>query len=74
MKQLYYGVKHESGWKYVRSINVPDNFDIGEEGTPTRALVDELLTVMSHWEGDMGHTVVNSYAGSVHPNDLHSEQ
>lgn len=69
MKTLYYGVKHEGGWKYVRSLQVADNFDIGEEGSDTRKLVDELLLVMSHWAGDMGHTVTCSYAGGLHPDE-----
>lgn len=74
MKTLYLAIKIETGWKYTRSVQVSDNFDIGEEGSDTRALVDQLLVVMSYWAGDMGHAVGNSYAGFTHPSDLEGER
>lgn len=74
MKTLYLAIKHEGGWKYVRTVQVPEDYHIGEEGTADRALVDQLLVVMSYWAGDMGHTVNNSYAGFIHPNEFDKEK
>ena len=74
MKTLYLAIKIETGWKYVRSVQVSDNFDIGEEGSDTRALVDQLLVTMSYWAGDMGHQVNNSHAGFIHPSEFDKEK
>lgn len=67
MKSFYLGVQIETNKWYMRILNVPDDYTVGDKGAVDRTLIDSYLVTLSLWATDMGHSVLCSYAGFRNP-------